>query len=531
MKTSAKLILSLLFVSFTTTAGFAFREHAALLDHFEFQGQEYSIRDQLPRSTAGLTLQGRTSLDLSTGMKGENILLGTRIGNGNFYVFWLNYHRKAIRLAYYDHRLGRSRMLPLAGFSFIGLPEIVEENDSLLGLVFLGNRSHNDDIFYYEPKKNLLTALTDTPFSEKGFQLLNRDGRLEIEARSLRAQYRYRFDPRSRTSTLEETTRFPYRQRQGAAEVPSPDYYNTYIGFGDSITWGEIEGEQHIESCYLGQMRDLLADPGYADYYGASSFINLGVPGDSTLDGADRIDRNLNESAGFYFLLMLGVNDIIHPSFSLDSSLENLGYIIDAAKSHGMRVIASTLTPSKAHFSAYAYYWDNLYALSDGIKALAQKKNVACIDPLTAFMNTNPPDGWKDLLEPVILNVSSGNHPNAEGHKLIASLFSPVLVKFPPLPPESVSVIDPASTLKRTASWNPNYESDFDHFHVEFGFLPGELDYFLDTAASYCTFNFFPFLPQVYFRLQTFDRGGRQSDFVTQEATPASSGPITKKIK
>jgi lysophospholipase L1-like esterase len=529
MKTSAKFLSLFLFMTCGATAGFASRDHAALLEQFQFQGQKYSIYDQISPSPAGLTLTNRKSLNLSAGMKGENILLGTRIIGDNFYVFWLNYRQKAIRLAYYDHRLDRSRLLPLAGFSFIGLPEIIEENGSLQGLVFLGNRSKNDDIFYYEPKKDLLTALTETPFSEKGFQLLEKDGRLEIETRSLRKRYRYGFDPRLRKSYLQEEEPLFTRQKQSAAAV-SPDYFNTYIGFGDSITWGEVEGEQHLEICYLTQMQNLLADPGYADFYGASSFVNLGVPGDTTLDGAERVDWQLNGQTGFYFLLMLGVNDVIHVDFSIDSSLENLGYIIDAAKSRGMRVIASTLTPSKAHFSAYDYYWDNLYALSSGIIALAQKKNVPCIDPLTAFMNTNPPDGWKELLEHVIPNVSSGNHPNVEGHQLIASLFSPVLVKFPPLPPENVTVIDPAGTLKRTASWNPNYESDFDHFHVEFGFQPGELDYSLDTAAGYCTFNLFPFLPQLYFRLQTFDRGGRLSDFVTQEAAPAASAR-TKKIK
>jgi len=530
MNTRIKIAICFLLIIVAAAPGLFSRDRV-FLENFEFSGRTYSLEAVFSQGQADLTLQkGRSIINLSTGMRGENILLGTRCGQNNFYVFWLNYRQKTICLAFYDYRLNRSRLLPLTGFSFFGLPEIIEENNNLQGLLFLGNHSNNDDIFYYEPEKDLLTALTETPFSEKGFQLLEKEGRLEIETRSLRERYRYGFDPRSRKSFLLEEEPFSARQKQSAAAV-SPDYYNTYIGFGDSVTWGEVEGEQHLEICYLTQMQNLLADPVYADFYGASSFVNLGVPGDSTLDGAERIDRNLNENAGFYFLLMLGVNDVISLDFSIDSSLENLGYIINAAKARGMRVIASTLTPSKAHFSTYDYYWANLYALSNGITALAKKKNVACIDPLSAFMNTNPPDGWKELLEHVIPNVSKGNHPNAAGHQLIASLFSPVLVKFPPQPPENIILIDPASTLKRTASWSPNYESDFDHFHVEFGFQPGELDYSLDAADSYCTFNLFPFLPQLYFRVQTFDRGGRQSEFVTPGAIPASSGPRIKKIR
>jgi hypothetical protein len=55
---------------------------------------------------------------------------------------------------------------------------------------------------------------------------------------------------------------------------------------------------------------------------------------------------------------------------------------------------------------------------------------VASIDTLSAFMNTHPPDGWKDLLETpgwVIVDGErvwvKGNHPNAKGHRLIADLF------------------------------------------------------------------------------------------------------------
>ena len=64
-----------------------------------------------------------------------------------------------------------------------------------------------------------------------------------------------------------------------------------------------------------------------------------------------------------------------------------------------MRVIASTLTPRKDTFSLYQYYWDHLRALSAGIIELAKKKGAAYIDTLSAFMNTDPPNGWKTLLE------------------------------------------------------------------------------------------------------------------------------------
>ena len=128
-------------------------------------------------------------------------------------------------------------------------------------MVFLGNRSDNDDIFYYEPEIDLLTPLTATPFSEKGFSMLEKDGRLEIKTSSLRAKYRYRFDPRLRKSVLLEEKHFPAKQKKNAADANTvtPEYYNTFIGFGDSITWGKIDGVQRLDLCYLTKMGEILA--------------------------------------------------------------------------------------------------------------------------------------------------------------------------------------------------------------------------------------------------------------------------------
>jgi lysophospholipase L1-like esterase len=487
------------------------------LEEFQFQGQKYSISAYFSPPRTGLTLKGRTSKNLSAGLDGENIFLGNKIGKDNFYVFWLNYQNTTIRLAYYDFQRNCSQVLPLTGFSFIGLPEILEENNDLQGLVFLGNRSNNDDIFYYEPEKDLLTALTITPFSEKGFKLRQKDGQLEIETSSLWATYRYRFDPRLHKCILLEKKKFPAKQKKSTKTV-NPEYYNTYIGFGDSITWGQIRNVQHLDLCYLTQMQILLADPEYANYYGPSTFINLGVPGNGTLAGAQRVDQELDNNTGFYFLLMLGVNDATDNKLSVDSSLENLSYIMDTAKARGMRVISSTLTPRKDRFAFYDFYWRNLRGLSAGILALAKEKSIASIDTLKVFMSYNPPNGWRDLLEtPGIVDGEEvkGNHPNAEGHRIIANLFATALTAFPPLPPSGVHVLNPQDHLQKKVLWATNYESDFSHFAIEFAFKPDPLSQHLTTINNYFTFTLFPFLPQLYFRLQTVDRGNRTSDLST----------------
>jgi len=448
MKATRRFLLFFLFMAGTAIHGWPQSFSSDVLEDFEFQGQKYYLIAGFSTGRADIILQGASSANLSADLEGENILLGTVKGAANFYIFWLNSRPSSIGsdqvpalartgtgkpgpvliqkpragssldLVVYDLISGRSRPLDLSGFSFIGLPRIIEENGILRALFFLGNRSDNDDIFYYEPDANLLLPLTQTPFSEKNFSFEEKDGLLEIETKSLWAQYRYRFNRRLLENVLLEEKFFSSGQKN---EVQPSNFssVSTYIGFGDSITWGQIEGIQRLDLCYLTQLQALLAPR-----YGPWSFINLGVPGLTTYTGAQRVDQDLAKYSAQYFLLMLGVNDVFLSSFSLAGSLENLKYIVDAALARGLHVIISTLTPRKDEFSFYSYYWENLRALSRGILDLAKEKHITGIDTLTAFMDSNPPDGWKMLLENIIPEISKGNHPNQQGHRVIAELFA-----------------------------------------------------------------------------------------------------------
>ena len=519
MKPRIKTVFFLLLIGVAAAPRLYARERSVFLQDVEFRGRTYSLDAVFRPGQADLRLRGKAEINLSAGMPGENLLLGVRSGNNSFYVFWLNYDQKRIRLAYYDHGRQRSFQLPWQGFSAIGFPEIIEKDGQLNALLFLGDRTGNDDLFYLEPGSGVLAQLTDTPFSEKNFSWQEKDGALEIETSHLRGGCRYRFDTGSRQSTLlheEKTT--TWRKKNTAAY--RPEYYNTYIGFGDSITEGQIEGVVQPELCFLTQMRDIYLPL----IYGPATPINLGIGGTQTHEGAERVNSDLDQNPAFYFLLFYGVNDVWRFGFSLASSMESIEFMVDAALARDMRVIVTSLTPRKDFLSQYQYYWDQLYALSAAILQMAGEKGIAGIDTLDAFMKTDPPNGWKTLLETIIPGVSKGNHPNAAGHSLIAGLFANALAQFPPLPPESVTVIDPQNKLSRTASWNISNESDFSHFHIEFGFQPQALDYGMDTAASFCTLHLFPFLPQLYFRVQTVDKGNRRSGF----SLPVSSVPPTR---
>ncbi len=86
----------------------------------------------------------------------------------------------------------------------------------------------------------------------------------------------YRFDPRLGQSTLVEERFHPPPPEKKRASAPTPEYFNTFIGFGDSITWGQIEGVQRLDLCFLTQMRDVYLPVNY----GPAEFINLGNPGE-----------------------------------------------------------------------------------------------------------------------------------------------------------------------------------------------------------------------------------------------------------
>ena len=69
--------------------------------------------------------------------------------------------------------------------------------------------------------------------------------------------------------------------------------------------------------------------------------------------------------------------------------------------------------------------------------------------------------------------------------------------------------------MKKNVQWDSNYESDFSHFAIEFAFDPDPLSQHLTTTNHTFTFTLFPFLPQLYFRLQTVDRDDHGSAFST----------------
>ncbi len=406
-------------------------QYSSPLKTFVSQGRTWELIERtIARGDVQMVLtEAGNEAILSAAMAGENYFLQASASTDDFTLVWLHFHQGESQMAVYKHSEGTARLLGLNGFRSFPQVEIFSGAEGAGSLFFLGERNGTVDLFHYNLGLDALTQLTDSIACEKDFFIATKGSICMIRARTLAGTTVIAFDPRSRQvlSRYDLPKKKTNLRERTDMSAHAAAFYNTYVGFGDSITWGQIAQEQHPVECFLNQIKVTLEPD-----WGEMLYHNLGKPASTTADGAARIEADLDGIEAQYITLMYGVNDVRQKdTFSLASSRENLAFMIDTAKERGMDVIISTLTPRKdPQFALQDYYWRNLHDLSDAILALAVEKNVASIDTLTSFMSTNPPDGWKDLLETpgqVFVNGEwvevKGNHPNAQGHRLIADLF------------------------------------------------------------------------------------------------------------
>jgi lysophospholipase L1-like esterase len=474
-------------------------------------GKDYMLVVRcMPSGESFVVLSDGKSETVLGGAGGENLFPVAQVSGERFYVLWVHYQDGRTGLGLYDSGTRSSYIIPLPGLKFAGSPVLVEQAGQLAGLVFLGNASDNDDVFFCDLTANSLANVTRTAWSEKWFATETGPDGILLRAISLRDRARYLLRPGERAFRLlgRESLRGP----EPRADVPAPYEEdcrpaNTYAAFGDSITYGkmrmvDLEGEIHPELAYPERMREALST-----FYGPAYPLNLGVLGDSTYDGALRVDRDLAGLSALYFVLMMGTNDCINGWFSVDSSIENLAYIIDAAAERGMRVIVSTIPPRKDAFGDIPFVLDNIAAFNLATAGLAAEKRIGFIDTHGTFMATNPPDGWKDLLEDI-----GGNHPSPAGHIVIAGLFADVLAAYPPLRPTGVENVSTDWPVVRRFRWDPGCESDLSCYRVEFGPFPPPLKQVAVTNKNWIDFPDFP-SEDVYFRVQAVDAAGHRSGF------------------
>lgn len=491
---------------------------------FSVNGAAYRLVVRCIPSGSYIVLSDGKRETVLGGAGGENLFPSVQVFGGRFHVLWIHYLGGRAGLGLYDSGTRTSRVIPLDGLKFAGSPVLLERDGRPLGVVLLGNASHNDDVFFLDLRNNRLVNVTRTTWSEKAFAVETVPEGILVRAESLRDRARYLMGPNGAEFRLSgrEPRRIPLSRRATSPpDAADCRPANTYAAFGDSITFGvmrmlNLEGEVHPELAYPERVREILAT-----FFGPAYPVNLGIPGQQTYQGALRVRQDLEAVSGLYFLLMMGTNDCIHGYFSVDSSMESLAYIIDAAEEKGMRAIISTIPPRKDSFGSVPFVLNNIAAFNLATAELAASKGIGYIDTHGAFMATNPPDGWKALLEDI-----GGNHPSPAGHTIIATMFATVLAAFPPLDPTNVRNVSTEGPTVRRFLWDLDCESDFACYRVEYGPAPNLLDEVAVTNVNSIVFPGFP-SHDVFFRVQTVDAQGYRSVF-TRIYTTAEK-PRTKK--
>jgi len=172
------------------------------------------------------------------------------------------------------------------------------------------------------------------------------------------------------------------------------------VAFGDSLTAGL---NVPLKDSYPNILEDILnEDPDYAEYNLTFKVVNMGVSGETTSGGLDRVQFVLEQKPDL-ILLGLGANDMLRntdPVFirsNIDSVIQKIISSKVPVVLLGMQSVATNGTEYKKNF-------DSIYP------TLAKKYNL----PLVPFLLNGV------ALQPN-LNTADGIHPNRQGYEAVVN--------------------------------------------------------------------------------------------------------------
>ena len=139
--------------------------------------------------------------------------------------------------------------------------------------------------------------------------------------------------------------------------------------------------------------------------------INRGVSGDHSIDGMRNVQRLLATHKPGYLLILYGANDVLHAR-SCDAYIENLRFMIRAAKQNKTIPVLATMTPM---IKVHKLYSGQVSAYNVRVRELARAESVALCDLEMHFMAAGAT--WGALLQ------ADGLHPDEKGMRLIAQTF------------------------------------------------------------------------------------------------------------
>ncbi len=208
--------------------------------------------------------------------------------------------------------------------------------------------------------------------------------------------------------------------------IANPDLSeSSYIGFGDSITYGVIDSEYHPELGYIPRLEALLAGE-----FGTTTVINEGYGSEITAHGLARLDEVLSTDLARYLLLLEGTNDTVTLIYNPDVTAANLRQMLSDSRDFGTFPALGTLLP---RFDAQAHP-ERIDEVNTRIKEMATLLSVPLVDFHALFSDYPESDGG-------VMSLLSGDllHPNEKGYQFMADHWLEAIRDFP-FPPGNVRV-------------------------------------------------------------------------------------------
>lgn len=166
------------------------------------------------------------------------------------------------------------------------------------------------------------------------------------------------------------------------------------VALGDSLTYGY---GQSASETYPAQLSAMTGRP----------VVNSGVTGETSAGGLSRVNGVLRSRKPGYLLIMYGANDIIQ-GVELESTVERLRGIIQAAKANQTIPIIGTVTPT---FTKHDHMIPGIEAINPMIKEMARQER-------TRVANTY------GAVNDIVYYLDDGLHHTAEGAGRLASAFA-----------------------------------------------------------------------------------------------------------
>ena len=203
------------------------------------------------------------------------------------------------------------------------------------------------------------------------------------------------------------TARYPYQNTSKyfawIDNLISPSAYaeaepTRYVAFGNSVTEGVGATDPRSTYAYPPRLEEKLNLS-----IGSSVVYNLGVGGERTIDGLDRMDSVIAQYNPQYVLILEGINDMTY-QYSTSTIIFNLGQMIDKVIAFGATPLLASLPP-RTDCLANRVKDD----MNPAIQRLAEEKVVTFVDQYTT------------LAEDTDIYMSDRKHPNDAGYEIMAT--------------------------------------------------------------------------------------------------------------